>query len=166
MLAANGHKPVIAKNGVRTSTRLGEPVKLKPGGEWNDYHISAGGNRIVLKINGRISVEVIDRESKFFKAKGVLGLQLRCGPPMKVQFKEIYLKQLSASPRKGSTALVRGLACWKGQLQQFQPRCQRDEPEGHFDEWIPDPLTREVSDRRIHRRFYQSAAWRSPSIAS
>lgn len=97
MLAANGQKTVISRAGERTTTNLGTKAKLKPDGEWNDYHISARGNQIILKINGRTTVEVIDRETRFFKAAGILGLQLRSGAPMKVQFKDIYLKRLSAS---------------------------------------------------------------------
>ncbi len=94
LVAPNGHKTVIDADGKWTTTSLGDPVKLKEPGEWNDYHVVARGNHIILEVNGQKSAEVIDNEVGRFHAKGILGLQLRSGPPMKVQFKDIFLKQL------------------------------------------------------------------------
>jgi hypothetical protein len=94
LLASNGQKTVIDADGKRTSSRIGNPVKLKKSGEWNDYHIVARGNHIILKVNGQKSAEVIDNETGHFDSKGILALQLRSGPPMKVQFKDIRLKRL------------------------------------------------------------------------
>ena len=94
LMVPNGHKTVVDANGKRTCTPAGKPVKLKKLGEWNDYHIVACGHHMILKINGQVSAEFIDNDAKEFDASGILGLQLRSGPPMKVQFKEILLKQL------------------------------------------------------------------------
>lgn len=94
LVAPNGHKAVIDEKGKRTVTSLGAPVTVNKPGEWNDYHIIARGNHITLKVNGRISAELIDDEPGRSHAKGLLGLQLRSGPPMKVQFKDIQLKQM------------------------------------------------------------------------
>jgi hypothetical protein len=94
LMVPNGHKTVVDADGKRTCTRVGEPVSLRKPGEWNDYHIIARGHHMILKVNGRVSAEFIDNDEKKFAASGVLGLQLRSGPPMKVQFKEILLKQL------------------------------------------------------------------------
>ena len=41
-----------------------------------------------------VSAEFIDNDAKEFDASGILALQLRSGPAMKVQFKEILLKRL------------------------------------------------------------------------
>ena len=94
LVAPNGHKTVIDANGKRTTTRLGDPVGLKKAGKWNDYHVVARGNHIILKVNGQVSAEVIDNEIGRFHLKGILALQLRSGPPMKAQFKDILLKRL------------------------------------------------------------------------
>lgn len=94
LVAPNGHKTVIDADGRRTTTPLGDPVELKKAGEWNDYHVIASGNHIILEVNGTKSAEVIDNETGRFHLKGILALQLRSGPPMKVQFKDIYLKHL------------------------------------------------------------------------
>ena len=93
LLSANGSKSVINKDGKRTATRIGEPVKMKPWPEWNDYHIIADGKHITLKINGATASELIDEEEAHFDLKGQLGLQLRSGKPMTVQFKDILLRK-------------------------------------------------------------------------
>lgn len=94
LMVPNGHKTVVDIDGKRTATRVSDPVSLKKPGEWNDYHIIARGHRIILKINGQQTAEFIDNDTKGFDASGILALQLRSGPAMKVQFKEIRLKQL------------------------------------------------------------------------
>lgn len=93
LLTANGKKTVIDESGKRTATNLEGKAVMKPG-EWNDYHIIAKGQHIILSINGVKCSELIDREKGHFDLKGILGLQLRSGEPMTVQFKDIYLKQL------------------------------------------------------------------------
>lgn len=94
LLTRNGQSTVIDALGKRTATDLGVKATMKPKGEWNDYHISAKGQHMILRINGVTCSELIDQEEKHFDLKGILGLQLRSGEPMKVQFKDIYLKQL------------------------------------------------------------------------
>lgn len=94
LLTANGKKTVIDASGNRNAVDLGSMATMKPEGEWNEYHITAKGQHIVLRINGQVCSELIDREEGHYDLKGILGLQLRSGEPMKVQFKEIFLKQL------------------------------------------------------------------------
>ena len=94
LLTGNGNKTVIDRAGKRSATPLGDEVKMKPQGEWNDYHITAKGQHIILRINGQVSSELIDEEEGHYDLKGILGLQLRSGEPMTVQFKDIFLKQL------------------------------------------------------------------------
>ena len=57
-------------------------------------HITAKGQQIILEINGVKSTELIDQEKGHFDLSGFLGLQLRSGEPMTVQFKDIYLRKL------------------------------------------------------------------------
>ena len=94
LLSANGKKTVIDKAGKRMATDLGQVAKMRPAGEWNDYRIWARGQQIILEINGVKSTELIDQEEGHFDLSGFLGLQLRSGEPMTVQFKEIYLRKL------------------------------------------------------------------------
>ena len=94
LLSANGKKTVIDENGKRTATSLGQVATMKPTGEWNEYHITAKGQQMILEINGVKSTELIDQEKGHFDLSGFLGLQLRSGEPMTVQFKDIYLRKL------------------------------------------------------------------------
>lgn len=94
LMVPNGHKTVVDVDGKRTCTPVGESVSLRKPGEWNEYHILARGHCMILKVNGKVSAEFIDNDAKEFDPSGILALQLRSGHPMKVQFKDIFLKQL------------------------------------------------------------------------
>jgi len=94
LLSANGSRTTIDASGTRVSTKLDGVATMRPKGEWNDYRIVAVGHRIVLEVNGVKSTELIDEEEGQFELSGALGLQLRAGEPMTVQFKDIYLKKL------------------------------------------------------------------------
>jgi Domain of Unknown Function (DUF1080) len=93
LLTANGKKTVIDAEGRRTATDLGQTAVLKAG-DWNEYHILAKGQTITLSINGVKCSELTDQEKGHFDLQGSLGLQLRAGEPMTVQFKDILLKKL------------------------------------------------------------------------
>ncbi len=62
--------------------------------DWNEYVVVARGNRIVQKINGFVTAEIVDNQSGKSKSAGILALQLHTGPAMTVRFKEIELKKL------------------------------------------------------------------------
>ncbi len=94
LLSANGKKTVIDPSGKRTATDLGQEAKMRPPGEWNEYRIIARGQTIILEINGVKSTELIDQEEGHFDLSGKLGLQLRSGEPMTVQFKDIRIRKL------------------------------------------------------------------------
>lgn len=94
LLTANGKKTVIDAKGTRTETDLGHRATMKPFDQWNEYHILAKGQAITLSINGKKCSELVDREEGHFDLKGILGLQLRSGKPMIVQFKDIQYREL------------------------------------------------------------------------
>jgi hypothetical protein len=109
MLAERGQKTVIGSDGRMAhpgAPGLGDADALMNNikkGDWNDYHIIARGNHIVLKVNGRVTAEVIDNEkarSRCPSGSGVLALQLHSGPPMKVEFKDIRMKRTKLQDRK------------------------------------------------------------------
>ena len=96
---------MINKDGTRTQTKIDTVATFKKWPEWNHYHIVAKGQHIILGINGVKSSELIDREEGHFDLKGILGLQLRAGKPMTVQFKEIYFKERGVGPTKDRASL-------------------------------------------------------------
>lgn len=65
---------------------------IKKAGEWNEYIITAKGNHLVQKLNGNVTIEITDNDTKKRAMEGILALQLHAGDPMLVQFKEITLK--------------------------------------------------------------------------
>lgn len=96
VLARRGEKTVIDSAGNRTATNHSDAEELLAKVDldsWNEYHIIARGNRLVLKINGVLMSEVLDHEDGEFDARGILALQIHKGPPMTIRFRDIRLKQ-------------------------------------------------------------------------
>lgn len=57
---------------------------------WNEYVITARGNRITLDLNGIRTVDYIEREAGMDVA-GLIALQVHSGPSVEVQFKDIRI---------------------------------------------------------------------------
>ena len=66
---------------------------IKPG-DWNHVDIIARGNTMVNIVNGHVTAVLIDDDAKNRALKGLIGFQMHTGPPMKIEFKDIYLKKL------------------------------------------------------------------------
>lgn len=97
ILAERGQSVLISTNGQKTVVAaLGDPEKLLRSvstNDWNDYKVSAQAGKVTLEINGVTMSQLDDRDLKR-PVRGWLGLQVHTGPPMRVQFKDIYLKRL------------------------------------------------------------------------
>lgn len=59
--------------------------------DWNDYEILCDGDFIQLKVNGLVTAELHDQGSP---RSGVIALQLHAGTPMRVEFRNILIKEL------------------------------------------------------------------------
>ncbi len=84
-------KPKIEVVGQLASSEELQAV-IKPN-DWNEYVIKAKGNHLQHFINGKQFVDVVDETEQGAK-KGVIAFQVHAGPPMKVQFKDVTLKEL------------------------------------------------------------------------
>lgn len=73
-----------------TSDELKAKIKFE---DWNEFHIIAKGNRLQHYVNGVLMSDVTDNDTVNGKSKGYLGVQVHVGPPMKVEYKEIRIKQ-------------------------------------------------------------------------
>jgi hypothetical protein len=62
--------------------------------DWNEYHLIARGNVLVHILNGHVMSVVVDDDPANRRLEGLLGVQVHVGPPMKVEFRKIRLKQL------------------------------------------------------------------------
>lgn len=67
--------------------------------DWNEMKIVATGTTIVTSINGVETSRFNDTAEKL-NEKGLLGLQLHQGPPMKIEFKDIRLRRLKLKDKK------------------------------------------------------------------
>jgi hypothetical protein len=61
---------------------------------WNTLHVIARGNVLLHILNGQLSAAFVDDDTKGRAMKGLIGMQLHAGPPMRVEYKNIYLKKL------------------------------------------------------------------------
>ncbi len=73
-----------------TSDELREVLKTN---DWNEIHIIARGNTLIQIYNGRMMSMLIDDDIAGRATEGLIGLQVHTGEPMKIEFRNIRLKQ-------------------------------------------------------------------------
>lgn len=73
-----------------TSDELQTKIKSE---DWNTCRIVAKGNHLQHYINGVLMSDVIDNDTVNGKANGLIGVQVHVGPPMRVEYRNIMLKQ-------------------------------------------------------------------------
>ncbi len=76
---------------------LGESDELKTkikSEDWNEAHLIIKGNKLQHYINGILMSEVIDDDTVNRASSGYLGVLVHVGPPMKVEYRNIRLKNL------------------------------------------------------------------------
>ncbi|MCW5517132.1 DUF1080 domain-containing protein [Muriicola sp. Z0-33] len=71
-----------------------DSLKTKINKGWNVCHLIVRGDNLQHYVNGVLMSEVIDNDSLNRKSSGFLGFQVHVGPPMKVEYRNIRLKQL------------------------------------------------------------------------
>jgi hypothetical protein len=62
--------------------------------DWNQVHLIARGNMIVEILNGHVTSVLVDDDAQGRSLKGLLGFQVHVGDPMKVEFRNVWLKKL------------------------------------------------------------------------
>ncbi len=85
-----GAKPLVVAS-------LGETKALEAhlqSDDWNQVHIIARGAVLTHIFNGHVMSVVVDNDSANRRNDGLIGVQVHVGPPMKVEFRNIRLKQL------------------------------------------------------------------------
>ena len=96
-LAMRGQKAELPTNGKPVIVdSLGNPDTLKASikkGDWNEIHIVARGNSMKHYINGVLMSEATDNDSVNRKLSGLLGLQVHVMPAMKVEYRNLRIKQ-------------------------------------------------------------------------
>lgn len=82
-----GRPPVLVST-------LGDPNELAQlvTDDWNAVHLVVRGNMLTHIINGRVMSVVVDDDVPNRPVDGLLGVQVHVGPPMKVEYRNIRLK--------------------------------------------------------------------------
>jgi hypothetical protein len=83
------HQPKVVER-FGDAKELAKVIKVR---DWNEYNVIAQGNRIIQKINGQVMCDITDEDSVARK-DGIIALQIHAGPPMKVQFRNLRIKEL------------------------------------------------------------------------
>jgi hypothetical protein len=60
--------------------------------DWNSIHLIIRGNMLTHMINGRLMTTVVDDDAPNRPADGLIGMQVHVGGPMKVEYRNIRLK--------------------------------------------------------------------------
>ena len=104
-----GKRGIIAKRGqkvnakgdkklVEVTGKVGDGAKLN-GESWNTLRIVGVGNRLIHLVNDVVTVDITENHPDAIM-KGLLGLQLHKGAPMKVEFKDLNLRALKGDGAK------------------------------------------------------------------
>ena len=87
----DGGRPRVIGNLQQTPDELKALIKT---GDWNQVHLIARGNMIIQILNGAVTSMVVDEDLKNRQLSGLIGFQMHVGPPMTVEFRNIWLKPL------------------------------------------------------------------------
>jgi hypothetical protein len=81
-------KPVVLSS-------LGDPKELAAfiNPEWNSYHLMIRGNVLEHALNGHLMSVVIDDDPAGRAMKGLIGVQVHVGGPMKIEYRGFRLKE-------------------------------------------------------------------------
>lgn len=94
LVRENGKFQAKVVGSVGDSAEIQSKIKNE---DWNKYVITAKDFHFVHKINGVKTAECTDNDEAQRRDSGILALQLHAGPAMKVQFRNIRVKHLSAT---------------------------------------------------------------------
>lgn len=93
IIVQNGQGVVIDPEGKRWLASEHEPVKVDIA-TWHEYTIIAQGNHLIHKIDGQVTIDLLDFEESKRALEGLLAFQIHRGPAMNVQIKDVMLKEL------------------------------------------------------------------------
>jgi len=93
ILVQNGQSVVIDPEGQKWLVGEHTPVSVDTA-EWHDYTIMAEGNHLVHKIDGQVTIDLLDFGAQTQLLEGLIAFQLHRGPAMILQVKDVMLKEL------------------------------------------------------------------------
>lgn len=138
IIVQNGQGVVIDPEGKRWLASEHEPVKVDIA-EWHEYTVIAQGNHLIHKIDGKVTIDLLDFDLAKRSLEGLLAFQIHRGPAMNVQIKDVMLKELpdggvisfekSAIPSDAQIIEAKGPAKGKGAAKgKAQPPAPAPKP--------------------------------------
>ena len=93
IICQNGQSVVIDSEGKCWLVAEHEPVKVDIA-EWHEYTVIAQGSHLIHKIDGQVTIDLVDHDESKRALEGLLAFQIHRGPAMNVQIKDVMLKEL------------------------------------------------------------------------
>jgi putative heme-binding domain-containing protein len=93
IIVQNGQGVVIDPEAKRWLASEHEPVKVDIA-EWHEYTVIAQGNHLIHKIDGQLTIDLLDFELAKRSLEGLIAFQIHRGPAMEVHIKDVMLKEL------------------------------------------------------------------------
>jgi hypothetical protein len=95
IVAQRGQRVVVDDKGQKEVVGKTDAVVKEDLTKWNTIEIRAVGNRLVHSINGKVTVDITDQDTKNREFKGLLALQIHAGKPMVIQFRNLSLRNVT-----------------------------------------------------------------------
>lgn len=86
-----GGRPRVIGNLQQSPDELKALIKSN---DWNQLHLIARANTIIQILNGAVTSIVVDDDAKNRAESGLIGFQIHTGAPMKIEFRNVWLKRL------------------------------------------------------------------------
>lgn len=93
IICQNGQSVVIDPQGGKWLVAERDPVAADVA-QWNEYTVIAQGNHLIHKLNGKVTIDLVDHDEKALSLAGLLAFQIHRGPAMQVQIKDVMFKEL------------------------------------------------------------------------
>jgi putative heme-binding domain-containing protein len=97
ILVENGQGVIIDDKGGKWLASQHDAAKVDYS-EWHEYTIIAQGNHLVHKVDGKVTIDLVDHQETNRALEGLLAFQVHKGPAMVVQIKDVLLKELPDAP--------------------------------------------------------------------
>lgn len=110
---ADANRPTVETvGGTGATEELQANIKAE---DWNDYVVIARGHQLTHIINGRVTAMVSDEDVAKAAKSGSFALQIHAGPPMKVQFRNLRVREIAGGAATTAAAAAPLLdGDWKG----------------------------------------------------
>ena len=97
IVAQRGQRVVVTDKGEKNVVGKTDPAVQEDLTKWTSIEIRAVGNRLIHLINGKVTVDITDQETKNQEFEGLLALQIHRGKPMVIQFRKLQLRELEST---------------------------------------------------------------------